>query len=130
MAKAKTRIDRDKLRVHLHGLRKDPLLSLLYRAIDLLPAARLPELVKGHVQLDGLRPDKATAGALLEAVQQFREASLEGDYYEDFDVIATSRMRTASRGDPQATHGRLSRRSDSWLTISQKGDAPSPVHEI
>ncbi len=62
-----------------------------------MPAARLPELVKGHVPLDALRPDKATAGVLLEVVQEFREASLEGEYYEDFDVNSKNYMEK-SRG--------------------------------
>lgn len=92
-----TEIDRDKLRVYLRGLRKNDLLNLLDRAIDLVPKTRLPALVKGHVKPADLHPDGAARGGLLDAVTKFREASLRGDYYEDFMVNSKNFMEK-SRG--------------------------------
>ncbi|MFC1708195.1 hypothetical protein ACFL59_15490 [Planctomycetota bacterium] len=89
---AKTKIDRDKLRVQLRRLRKDDLLDLLDRAIDLVPTTRLPALVKGYVKPEALRPDGAVKGGLLKAVSKFREASLRGEYYEDFMVNSKNYM--------------------------------------
>ena len=93
----KPRIDLDKLRVQLRRLRKDALLELLDRAIGLLPGTRLPALVQGYVQLEALRPDGATRGGLLQSVVSFREASLRGEYYEDFAVNSKNFMKP-SRG--------------------------------
>jgi len=90
-------IDRDKLRVQLRGLRKDALLDLLDCAIDLVPRTRLPALVEGHIDPQALVPDSRTAGSLLVAIREFREASLQGDYYEDFEVNSKNFM-DMSRG--------------------------------
>jgi hypothetical protein len=89
---AKSEIDCDKLRVHLRRLRKEDLLNLLDRAIDLMPKTRLPALVKGVLKPQALRPDGSTKGGLLEAVSRFREASLRGEYYEDFMVNSKNYM--------------------------------------
>jgi hypothetical protein len=94
---AKTEIDRDKLRVHLRRLHKNTLLDLLDRAIDMLPKTRLPALVMGYVKPEALRPDGAAKGGLIEAVTTFREASLRGEYYEDFMVNSRNFMEK-SRG--------------------------------
>ena len=94
---AKSAIDRKKLRVHLRGLRKDDLFHLLDRAIDMMPRTRLPELIKGYVKPEALRPDAAAAGGLLEAVTRFCDASLRGEYYEDYMVNSRNFMEK-SRG--------------------------------
>ena len=94
---AKSEIDRDKLRVHLRRLRKEDMLDLFDRAIDLVPKTRLPALVKGVVKPEALRPDGAAKGGLLDAVLMFREASLRGEYYEDFMVNSKNFMEK-SRG--------------------------------
>jgi len=88
---AKTEIDRDKLRVHFRKLRKDTLLDLLDRAVDLVPKTRLPALVKGYVEPEALHDD-AAQGGLPEAVKRFRDASLRGEYYEDFVVNSKNFM--------------------------------------
>ena len=89
---AKTEIDRDKLRVHLRSLSKSALLDPLDLAIDVVPTTRLPALVKGYVKPEALRPDGAAKGGLLETVTRFREASLRGEYYEDFMVNSKNFM--------------------------------------
>lgn len=94
---AKSEIDRDKLRVHLRRLSKDALLDLLDRAIDVVPKSRLPALVKGYVKPEALRPDGPAKGGLLKTVTRFREASLRGEYYEDFMVNSKNFMEK-SRG--------------------------------
>ena len=94
---AGSQIDRDKLRVHLRRLRKDQLLSLLDQAIELVPRTRLPGLIEGSISLSELGPDAPTARRLLQAVEAFGDASLRGEYYEDFDVNSKNFMEQ-SRG--------------------------------
>jgi len=94
---AKAKIDTDKLRVHFHTLRKDDLLALLKRAVDLLPRTRLAALVEGYVDLDDLKPESKATGRLLEAVEAFDAASRRGDYREDFNVNSKNYMNK-SRG--------------------------------
>jgi hypothetical protein len=94
---ARSPIDRGKLSVHARRLHKRDLLALLDRAIELVPATRLPEIVKPPIAPDTLRPDGASPARLLDAVQVFREASLRGDYYEEFAVNWKNSQET-SRG--------------------------------
>ena len=94
---AKAKIDTDKLRVFFHTLRKDDLLGLLGRAVDILPRTRLAALVEGYVDLEDLRPESRDAGGLLQAVKTFDTASRRGDYREDFDVNSRNYMNK-SRG--------------------------------
>ena len=54
---ARAKIDTDKLRVYFRTLRKDDLLDLLERAVDLLPRTRIAALVEGYVDLDDLKPE-------------------------------------------------------------------------
>jgi len=88
----KQQIDREKLRVQLRRLRKDALLDLLDRAIDLVPRTRLPVLVEGHIDLKSVVSDGRSAGRLLDVVRAFRAASLRGDYYEGFAVNSKNFM--------------------------------------
>lgn len=85
-------IDRDKLRVFVRKLHGDDLLVLLDRAIDLLPASKLPKLVKDYARPADLRPDGADPVDLLRAVRRFHEASLRGKYYEAFMVNSKNFM--------------------------------------
>lgn len=94
---ARTEIDRGKLCVHLRRLRKDDLLDLLERAIEFLPDTRIAALVEGYVKPEELRPDGTAKGRLLQAAVTFREASLRGEYYEDFAVNSRNFMEM-SRG--------------------------------
>jgi hypothetical protein len=79
-------IDPDKLRAHIRRLPGESLLEILDRAIDLLPPGRLARLIKGHVCIETLRPERGGPRGLLASVRRFRDASLNGEYYEDFDV--------------------------------------------
>ena len=94
---ARAKIDTDKLRVYFQNLRKDDLLDLLERAVDLLPRTRLAALVEGYVDLNDLKPESKAAGRLLEAVKAFDKASRRGDYREDFNVNSKNYMNM-SRG--------------------------------
>ena len=101
----KQKIDRDKLHVHLRRLRKDALLNLLDRAIDLVPTTRLSALINGYLDPRELASDGGSARRLVETVAMFREASLRGDYYEAFAV--NSMKRTTSSFLPmRAARGR------------------------
>lgn len=89
-------IDPDKLRVCLRRLRKDDLLQLLDRAVELLPAAELSTLVENYIDPESLRPDSSSADALILSVEAFRDASLGGVYYEDFAVNSKNFTRMSS----------------------------------
>jgi len=93
---ARNEIDRDKLRVRLRRLRKDDLLNLLDRAIDMVPKTRLPALVKGYANPNELRPDDTARRGLIEGVTRFHQASLRGDYYEDFMVNSRNFMEKSA----------------------------------
>lgn len=95
--KKKQPIDPEKLRVFLHKLDRGDLLQLVERAIDLLPAARLPMLVKGYFRAKDLAPDARGTQSLSTAVKAFREASLKGEFYESFNVNSKNFMEK-SRG--------------------------------
>ena len=93
---SKQEIDHDRLCVRLRRLRKDALLALLDRAIDLLPKTRLPALIDGYLDPEDLRPDRAAGGTgLLAAVVAFHDAGLAGEYYEDFMVDSRNFMETS-----------------------------------
>ena len=94
---ARTRIDRDQLRVFVRRQDAEALLVFLDRAIDLLPETKLARLVEGYARADQFRPTTASPAGLLEAVQKFHAASLRGDYYEDFRVDSRNFM-SKSRG--------------------------------
>ena len=94
---ARAKIDTDKLYVYFHTLRKDDLLDLLERAVDLLPRTRIAALVEGYVDLDELKPESKATGRLLEAVKAFDAASRRGEYYQDFNVNSRNFM-DMSRG--------------------------------
>lgn len=82
----KSQIDREKLRVFVRKLSGEYQLQILYRAIDLLPKTRLRPLIDGFIHPEKLRPDGTSPVHLVDAVKAFRDASLNGDYYEDFAV--------------------------------------------
>jgi len=79
-------LDRQKLRVFIHGLRKQNLLDMLERAIDLMPRTRLSALVEGHVDPADLRPDQLSAASLVADVRELSRASLAGEHHESFAV--------------------------------------------
>lgn len=94
---SKAQVDLDKLHTQLHSLSRDTLLGLLEQAIDLLSKTQLNKLIAGTLDLGKLRPDPPSAGRLLDVVLEFHQASLQGDYYEDFNVNSKN-YRELSRG--------------------------------
>lgn len=92
---AKSKIDRDKLRIQLLRLREDDLLELLSRAVELMPATRLPALLDGYLSPEDLAPDAKGAGSLLETVRAFHETSHRGVYYDSFNVNSKNFMKTS-----------------------------------
>ncbi len=93
---AGSRIDREKLRVQVHRLRREQLLHVLDRAIDLLPKTRLGQLIDGYIDPEEVRADGASAGSLVKAVTAFRDASLDSEYYDSFDVNSRNFMEKSS----------------------------------
>ena len=70
-------------------LEMEELLNFLDRAIELLPEERLPELIEGFFDpdlLDLLKVEELSEQSLLEEVEDFHSDSLDGLYYEDFEV--------------------------------------------
>ena len=90
-------IDRDKVRAVVRKLDGADLLVLLDRAIDLLPASKLPKLLEDYAWPRDLRSDGSAPAGLLEAVGRFRESSLRGEYREDFRVNSRN-YREMSKG--------------------------------
>lgn len=98
----------------------EELLSLLDRAIELLPQERLPELIEGFFDPGLLSVDELSEHPLLEDVLDFHSNSLAGLYYDDFEVNSKNFM-DLSRGtiNWMAEHKRLMNRC---LIESSKGD--------
>ncbi len=94
---ARNQIDPEKIRVFIRSLRKDDLLILLDRAIDLVPKTKLPELVDGLADPGQFQPEGSSGGDLLDALRRFQDASERGDYYEGFEVNSKNSMEM-SRG--------------------------------
>ncbi len=79
-------IDRDKLRIALRRLSDKEIYHLLSKAVEMLPAAKLQRLVRGYLNMAGLRPDGHKPDDILVEAKTFEAASLRGDYYESFSV--------------------------------------------
>lgn len=89
----KTRaIDIEKLGVALRRMSRGNLLLVAERAVEIVPRAKLHQLVGDLVRLDDLAEGKRGTAPLLEEVRRFHDASLEGEYYEDFLVNSKNFM--------------------------------------
>lgn len=76
----------------------DDLLTLLDRAIKIIPPDRLPELLEDYFDLDELiLADDTVKLSLLAEVSKFSQDSLAGVYYDSFDVNSRNHM-DKSRG--------------------------------
>lgn len=76
----------------------EDLLSLLDRAIELIPQEQLPDLIRGFFDLDSFQVDEMVEDELiLETVLDFQTDSLAGVYYESFRVNSRNYM-DQSRG--------------------------------
>lgn len=116
----KTRIDKEEVRAFLRRLRDKDVYRLLDRAVDLLPATRLPKLLEGYVDPDELRATSARSSRLLDAVKGFHEASLSGEYYESFDVNSKNFM-DESRGTA-AWIAECNRLLEHSVALAESGD--------
>lgn len=86
---------RKKIRTNLET---EELLSLLDRAVELIPQERLPELIVNFFDLDSLSlVDETSNQFLIDEVRNFYEESIAGIYYEDFRVNSRNFM-DSSRG--------------------------------
>jgi len=120
------RVDIGKLRVALRRMSRRNLLSVAYRAIELVPRARLGALVAGLVQLDLLTEGTRGAPSLLEQVRTFHDSCLRGDYYDSFDVNSKNYMDTSEGTD--AFMAEFERLIEKCIRASVKG-ALSPLRE-
>jgi hypothetical protein len=83
---AKQAIDRDKFRAELRNLRPVDLFEMLDVAIGLLPEAGLRAIAKGQVPLARILDDGQPKPSLLEVIRAFEKRSLDGEYFEYFEV--------------------------------------------
>lgn len=91
---AKRTVDPDKLHAALRKMTRGDLLVVLERALDHVPKSRLPEIVEGFVSFDALvvSDGRKKKTSVLAKVKAFHEASLNGDYYDGFDVNSKNFM--------------------------------------
>jgi hypothetical protein len=97
MNKVRVEIDREKLRVAIRKLDEEYVYYLLNDAIDLLPQSKLAKLIRPYLNPDKVRKEGVKKQRVLDEVKAFREASLRGDYYEEFFVDSKNYMNK-SRG--------------------------------
>ncbi len=95
-------------------LEMEELLNFLDRALELLPEEQLWELIEGFFDpdlLDLLKVEELSEQSLLEEVLDFHSDSLDGLYYEDFEVNSKNFMEK-SRGTMNwiAQYNRLMKR--------------------
>ncbi len=101
-------------------LELEELLSLMDRAIELLPQESLPKLIEGFFDPELLTVEELSEQTVLEEVEEFHTDSLAGLYYEDFEVNSKNFMEQ-SRGTINwiAEHKRLMKRC---IKESSKGE--------
>jgi hypothetical protein len=119
-------VDIGKLRVALRRMSRRNLLSVAYRAIELVPRARLGALVAGMVHLDLLTEGTRGDPSLLEQVRTFHDACLRGDYYDSVDVGSKNYMDISEGAD--AFMAEFERLIEKCIRASAKGPL-SPVRE-
>src|SRR6516162_1969612 len=119
-------VDIEQLRLELRRMSRGNLLSVAYRAIELVPPARLGALVAGMVRLDLLTEGKRGATSLLDEVRTFHDACLRGDYYDSVDVNSKNYMDTSKGTD--AFMAEFERLIEKCIHASAKGPM-SPVRE-
>ncbi len=79
-------LDPAKVRASLRSLPKETLLDILDRAMAHVPEDRLPEVLGTTVRIEEVREGPSAAKALLKAVKGFGRESLNGVYFDCFDV--------------------------------------------
>ena len=84
--------DLTKLRNELRGLRRCDLLIITERAAELVPRAKLEELLGDFMHVDVLVVPGTTRAPVIEDVQKFYSESRDGRYFEPFDAHAKNYM--------------------------------------
>ena len=79
-------MDLTTLRSALAQLRRGELLIVAQRAAEMVPAAALPLLLGGLVELQTGSESKPVTVTLLEEVQRFHAEGMRGQFYEPFNV--------------------------------------------
>ena len=79
-------VDRDKFRAALRTLRPEDLFHMLDEAITLLPQEKLQGMARPHLNVTRLMEDGKPKEDLLREVKAFEKRSLDGEYFEPFDV--------------------------------------------
>lgn len=90
-------VDVEKLRVALRRMSRGRLLIVAERALEIVPRAKLRQLVGDMVRLEELTEGKPGPASLLDEVRKFHDASLSHEYYESFHVNSKNYMEK-SRG--------------------------------
>jgi hypothetical protein len=119
-------IDLDKLRVALRRMSRGNLLMVAERAIEVVPKAKLTELVGDMVRLDEIPEGRRGAASLLHEVRKFHDASLRGEYFESFGVNSKN-FREKSEGT-EAFIAEFDRLVAECIRVVEKGPRP-PVRE-
>ena len=86
------KIDLDKLRVALQRLKRGDLLAVAERAIEIVPRTKLQVLVGDMISLEDLAGGRRGSASLLDEVRKFHAESLDGEYYESFNVNSKNFM--------------------------------------
>jgi hypothetical protein len=120
---ARPQIDREKLRAAIRRMGSDSLFLMVDAAITVLTEDSLRTLVKGFLNPDELQPTGKEEMSLLENVKAFRNASLQGKYYEDFAV--NSKNCNTTSGGTLAWMGDCHRLLDGCVAQVNRGDLRS-----
>lgn len=81
-------IDHEKLRRDLRTMSRGDLLIIAERAAELMPRAKLETLLGDYVPVNAMAKSTAQKTPLLSEVQAFYRESLDGRYFQSFDVNA------------------------------------------
>jgi hypothetical protein len=85
-------VDTEKVRVALRRMTRDRLLIVAERALEIVPRAKLRQLVGDMVRLEELTEGKPGSASLLVEVRKFHDAGLRREYYESFNVNSKNYM--------------------------------------
>ena len=90
-------VNAEELRVALRRMTRGRLLIAAERALEIVPRAKLRELLGDMVRLEELTEGNPGPASLLDEVRKFYDASLSHEYYESFHVNSKNYMEK-SRG--------------------------------
>lgn len=85
-------LDRDRIKVAVRRLKREQLLDVLDRALNVVPQDDLEALIQGFARRDDLLKAGDDPGSQLAEVKAFRDASLRGDNWQEFAVNSKNYM--------------------------------------